>query len=134
MLYTIDLLCRCSSMRQRRWFVGLILAFIVCIFTPISFAQKPVAQLPRVYINSTYNLPIGGTTWAAHTSAQLTSALSSSAPGDVIVLDAGVTYSGNFTLPAKANPSGKWIYVISSQLADLPPAAACTTPWAPIAG
>lgn len=81
---------------------------------------KPVAQLPKTYLNTTWNPPTGGTTWAVHTSAQLTSALTSSVPGDIIVLDAGATYSGNFQLPAKSNPSGKWIYIMSSGIANLP--------------
>jgi hypothetical protein len=84
-------------------------------------AQKPIAELPRVYIDSTWNLPTGGTTWAAHTSAQLTSALGSAQPGDVIVLDAGATYTGNFQVPAKSNPNHKWIYVVSSKLQSLAP-------------
>jgi len=63
---------------------------------------------------------VGGTTWAAHTAAQLSSALSSAVPGDIIVLDAGATYTGNFQLPAKVNPSGKWIYIESSAIASLP--------------
>jgi hypothetical protein len=92
------------------------------IFNLAAIAQstEPIAQLPSVYIDTTWNPPTGGTTWAAHTAAQLTSALSSSQPGDIIVLDAGVTYSGNFHLPVKANPNNKWIYVISSALANLP--------------
>ena len=83
-------------------------------------AQKPVAELPRVYIDTTYNLPTGGTTWAAHDSAHLKTAITSAVPGDVIVLDAGVTYVGNFQLPAKTNPNSQWIYIIPSQLASLP--------------
>lgn len=82
--------------------------------------SKPVVQLPTTYVDTTYSLPTGGTTWAVHTSAQLSSALTKSLPGDVIVLDAGATYSGYFQLPAKTNPNGKWIYIISSGLANLP--------------
>ncbi len=95
------------------------LAFLV-VFAGLAIAQVPVAQLPRVYIDSTYALPTGGTTWAAHTAAQFSSAIKTASPGDVIVLDAGVTYSGNFVLPAKANSNNKWIYVISSALAKMP--------------
>jgi hypothetical protein len=51
---------------------------------------------------------------------QFKAALSGSVPGDVIVLDAGVVYSGNFTLPKKVNPSNKWIYITSSAYASLP--------------
>ena len=85
-----------------------------------AFAQKPVAQLPKTYIDTAWSQPTGGTTWTAHTSAQLTSALNSSQPGDVIILDAGVTYTGYFQLPAKSNPNNKWIYVVSSAIAKLP--------------
>lgn len=99
--------------------------------TAVSVAQKPSAQLPSgislsngsyvgTVMQTSYSLPTGGTTWAAHTASQLTSALNTSVPGDVIVLDAGIAYVGNFFLPAKSNPSNKWIYIISSQLASLP--------------
>ena len=93
---------------------------IVLVLCGFAFAQKPVAELPRTYIDTTWSQPTGGTTWAVHTSAQFVSALTVSQPGDVIVLDAGVTYGGAFILPAKSNPSKKWIYIISSQLAALP--------------
>ena len=82
-------------------------------------STKPVAQLPQVYLDTTWNLPTGGTTWAVHTSAQLSSALTNSVPGDVIVLDAGATYNGYFALPAKSNPSGG----LSSQWRGQPLAA-----------
>jgi hypothetical protein len=90
-------------------------------------SSKPVAQLPLTYIDTTWNPPSGGTTWAVHTSIDLKNALTGSQPGDTIVLDAGATFSptaagvGFFSVPAKANPSGKWIYIISSGLANLPP-------------
>jgi hypothetical protein len=95
-----------------------VLAVAVSAFAATTAPSRP--ELPRVYIDTTYHLPSGGTTWAVHTAAQLTSALQCALPGDVIVLDAGVTYTGNFHLPAKSNPSHKWIYIISSQLSRLP--------------
>jgi len=95
-------------------------ALIILMLTGFAVSQKPRPILPQVYIDTTWNLPTGGTTWAAHTSAQLSSALNASVPGDIIVLDAGVTYTGNFTLSAKSNPLNKWIYVVSSQLPKLP--------------
>jgi hypothetical protein len=84
-------------------------------------ASKPVAQLPQVYLDTTWNPPTGGTTWAVHTAAQLANAIANSVPGDTIVLDAGVTYVGSFQLPAKSNPNNNWIYVMSSAIANLPP-------------
>lgn len=95
------------------------LAAALGLLSSSAVAQKPQAAPPQVYLNTTYNLPTGGTTWAAHTASSFASALTSSQPGDVIVLDAGVTYSGNFVLPAKANSNHKWIYIISSGLSGL---------------
>lgn len=83
-------------------------------------AQMPTPALPRVYINTTFNAPVGGQTWHPQTSATLTSTLVSAMPGDTIVLNAGATYSGTFTLPMKNNPNGQWIYIVSSALASLP--------------
>ena len=95
---------------------------IILVLSELAVAQKPVAQSPLTYINSTWNLPAGGTTWAAHTSAQFSSALTHSSPGDIIALDAGVTYTGNFVLPAKANSNNKWIYIVGSSLLANPTA------------
>jgi hypothetical protein len=109
-----------QSMRQLRWPAVFLAVLVVAGFTAVAPAQKPVPALPQIYIDTTWNPPIGGTTWAAHTAAQLTSAIAHSSPGDVIVLDAGVTYTGNFTLSAKSNPINKWIYIMSSALAKMP--------------
>jgi hypothetical protein len=43
-------------------------------------------------------------------------ALNGSAPGDIVVLDAGATYQGSFTVPIKSNPEHKWIYVQGAEL------------------
>lgn len=94
--------------------------FLIVVLGRFAAAQMPVAQLPQTYINTTWSLPTDGTNWAAHTAAQLASAPKVSSPGDVIVLDAGVTYTGYFLLPAKNNPNNKWIYVVSSAIASLP--------------
>ena len=96
---------------------GIVGLAMVCI---AAHAQMPVAQLPLTNINTSYSAPTGGTTWAAHTSAQLASALKVAAPGDTIMLDAGTIYSSYFVVPAKSNPNKKWIYVMSSAYAKLP--------------
>ena len=97
-------------------FASLALVLVLC---GSAFSQKPVAQLPQTYIDTTWAQPTGGTLWAAHTSAQLSNALNISQPGDIIQLDAGVTYNGYFRLPAKSNPNNKWIYIVSTGLARL---------------
>ncbi len=111
-------------MHRRSWNMAPLscLLLILASFAINLHAQssKPMAQLPKVYLDTSWKQPTGGTTWAAHDVTQFRTALTKSVPGDVIVLDAGVTYSGSFTLPAKLNPNSKWIYIISSQLANLP--------------
>ena len=101
-------------MKRGPWVVMLSFVASLC------FGQKPVAELPRVYLDTAWQEPSGGSKRAAHNAEQFSKALADSAPGDVIVLDAGATYKGNFQLPAKDNPSNKWIYIVSSNLAKLP--------------
>jgi hypothetical protein len=109
----------CESHQKMNCGVIAVLSAVLLLGTAAS-AQKPIAELPRVHIDTTWNEPKGGTIWRAHTAAELSAALAGSAPGDEIVLDAGATYVGTFNLPANANPANKWIYVISSNLALLP--------------
>jgi hypothetical protein len=70
------------------------LVALILLFSGVVVAQMPIAELPRTYIDSTWNSPAGGTTWAAHTSMQLTNVLKSVAPGDIIVLDVGLHIRG----------------------------------------
>jgi hypothetical protein len=80
------------------------------------FAQLPAPELPRIYIDTEWSPPSGGKTLRPHTSDEFQRALNGSNPGDIIMLDAGATYSGAFTAPAKANPQHKWIYIQGSEL------------------
>jgi hypothetical protein len=93
---------------------------LLTLIAAVNLFGQSIAEAPRVYVDTTWNPPTGGRTWHAHTSADLQDALNSADPGDTIVLDAGSTYTGNFTLPAKANPNNKWIYMESSRLSRLP--------------
>jgi hypothetical protein len=95
------------------------LLILVLLFTVVAAAQEPVPTPPHVYIDTTWNAP-NGRIWYPLTAAQLSLDLMQSFPGDTIVLHAGTTYSGNFTLPLKPNPSGQWIYIESSALSSLP--------------
>ena len=91
------------------------------LFCAVAGAQMPLPAPPRVYINTTWNPPTVGATWHPHASSDLQNALNLAYPGDTIVLNAGSVYTGNFILPVKANPLGKWIYIQSSALNRLPP-------------
>ena len=106
--------------RKRRWQVIWPVVLLIVSLITVAAAQKPQAALPQVYIDTTWNPPTSGTTWPVHTSAQLSSALTSAAPGDIIELDAGTIYSGYFSVPAKTNPNNRWIYIESSAYANLP--------------
>ncbi len=70
-----------------------------------------------------YSLPTGGTTYVlsegADNATTLQAAINAAALGDVIILTADHTYTGNFTLPDKGSGTD-WIYIISSELASLP--------------
>src|SRR4051794_28292292 len=59
------------------------------------------------------------TTFQPLTSAALTTAINNAALGDTIILQAGTTYTGAFTLKNKTGGSG-YITIQSSNLASLP--------------
>ena len=74
--------------------------------------------LPQSYVDTTCSLPVGGTTWYVNGEDDLQGYLDRAEPGDVIVLEAGATWTGNYTISARAGTGD--IYVISSALASLP--------------
>ena len=101
----------------RSWKFALVPVVALALFGagPTFPAQSP--ERPRVLLDTTYaapsgrqvNVPAGGDLQAAFNSAQ---------PGDTIILQAGATYTGNFTLPVTS--SNAWVYVQSSALSSLP--------------
>lgn len=106
----------------RRWPTLLALQFlgVAAASAPWALSRAASATLPTppqtfdtTYASpsgSTINVPAGGDLQAALNNAQL---------GDTIVLQAGATYTGPFTLPNKTSGSG-WIYVVSSNYSSLP--------------
>ena len=68
-------------------------------------------EAPRVYLDTSYQPPTGQTL-VVSAGGDLQAALNSAQPGDLITLQAGAIYTGNFILPAKAG-SG-WITIRSS--------------------
>lgn len=70
------------------------------------------------------------------TSAALNTAIQNSQPGDVITLQAGVTYQAgvagsgfaSFVLPARPNPNHLWTYIVSRDIASLPPQGSRVVP------
>ena len=86
-------------------------------------ATLPTA--PKTF-DTTYAAPTGATLTVA-AGGDLRAALNQAQLGDTIVLEAGATWTGPFTLPNKTAGSG-WIYVVSSQLSNLPPAGRRVSP------
>ena len=88
-----------------------------------SSTGKPA--LPSVFLDTSYARPTGRTiavAGGASASRNFQAALDSAAPGDVITLEAGAVFTGNFKLPNKESKSG-WITIRSSAPdASLPPA------------
>ncbi|MGO9073110.1 MAG: putative Ig domain-containing protein, partial [Terriglobales bacterium] len=73
------------------------------------------AQLPLKTVASAMSqTPAPGSLISVNASGNLQSALNSAACGDVIQLQAGATFSGNFTLPAKNCTDSDWIIIRTS--------------------
>src|SRR6266513_355563 len=85
---------------------------------PASGEAAQLPTLPQTFIDTTYSPPSGNTI-VVNAGDNLQTAINSAVPGDTIVLQAGATFTGPFTLPNKAG-SG-WIYIQSSAYASLPP-------------
>jgi hypothetical protein len=103
----------------RSWKLVLVPVVALAFFgaAPTFPAQSP--ERPRVFLDTTYVAPAGRQT-SIPAGGDLQGALNSAQPGDTIILQAGATYTGNFTLPVKSSTA--WIYVQSSALSSLPAA------------
>lgn len=86
---------------------------------PVDASVVAPPALPQEYVNT--DMPTqSGTVITVNAGGDFQAALNAAMPGDTIVLAAGATFSGNFTLPAKANPDNKWVVIKSSQADQLP--------------
>ncbi|MBK6486597.1 MAG: Ig-like domain-containing protein [Gemmatimonadetes bacterium] len=72
---------------------------------------------------------VTGKRWVVNAGDNLQVALNSAARGDEIVIQAGATFTGNFTLPAKSGSAQNgWILIRSDKSAQLPPQGTRVTP------
>jgi hypothetical protein len=96
-------------------------ALDVCVLAalalpPLALADAPgTAELPRQRVDTAL-APATGRTIAVRGGGNFQAALNAASPGDVIVLEAGATFTGPFRLPDKAG--AKWIVVRSSAPED----------------
>jgi len=73
------------------------------------------AELPRIYIKSAVsNTPAPGSTITVNSGGDLQSALNNVSCGDTVQLQAGATFTGAFTFPAKSCDGDHWIVVRTS--------------------
>src|SRR6267142_3100250 len=84
---------------------------------PASGEAAQLPTLPQAFIDTTYSPPSGNTI-VVNAGGNLQTAINNAVPGDTIVLQAGATFTGPFTLPNKTSGSG-WIYIQSSAYASL---------------
>src|SRR5262245_38982412 len=131
-------LCLCGKFIGLAATVAMALSFAdACAEAPgkapdIDMASRPATlaadepEAPRVYLDTTYTAPKGRAV-EVKAGGDLQAALNQARPGDVITLEAGATFTGNFTLP---NKSGSGWIVIRSSTADsnLPPPGTRITP------
>ena len=89
------------------------------LWPSLGSSATSLPALPQAFIDTTYSLPAGGNTINVNAGGNFQAALNGANLGDVIVLQAGATFTGNFTLPVKTKGSG-WIYVVSSNYSSLP--------------
>ena len=106
------------------------LLFVVGVFVPAFFVATSSAQtLPgplQATIDTSYPVSSGVTTFVA-AGGNLQNALNAAQPGDTILLEAGATFSGSFTLPVKSGNA--WIVIrTSAPDSSLPPEGTRMTP------
>src|SRR6266850_1570482 len=107
--------------------LALLLAVMITILgcPGLGVAQSTTPQLPLVFLDTTYVSPTG-VVIRVSAGGDFQAALNAVQPGNVIELQAGATFTGNFTLPYKTGPG--WIYIQSSALSSLPSAGARVSP------
>jgi hypothetical protein len=98
-------------------------AFILTVSSPASPPAPPVpsspssgfdgqAELPRIYLQSAMsNTSAPGSSVTVNSGRDLQSALNAANCGDTIQLQAGATFTGVFTFPAKSCDDNHWIIV-----------------------
>jgi hypothetical protein len=121
MLYSMLSASRATQRPVARLRVALAAAWVM----PAAALAAALPAPPQTF-DSSYVAPTGARLNVG-AGGNLQTALNNAKPGDTIVLQAGATFRGPFTLPNNTVGSG-WIYVVSSHLANLPPPGTRVSP------
>ncbi len=105
--------------------IAFLLGLALLCIGPKSGEAAQLPTLPQVLIDTTYSPPSGNTI-TVNAGGNLQTAINNAVPGTTIVLQAGATFTGPFTLPNKTG-SG-WIYIRSSAYTSLPAPGTRITP------
>ena len=105
-------------------------AFVIAVNSVASTNFDGPAELPRVYVQSSLSdTPAPGSVIQVLQGGDFQAALDKSNCGDTIQLQAGATFSGLFTFPARSCSDSSWIIVrTSAQDSALPPEGTRITP------
>lgn len=101
---------------------------------PDDLPSRETAEPPRDWVDTTYQPPVGGTTYHVRTSCNgiqncfedLQTAIDQAQLGDIIEVEAGATFVGRIVLPNKSGDG--WLYIRTSAHVDLPPPGTRVTP------
>jgi hypothetical protein len=125
----------CSTVvtkKGRSLFLIVTMAFALSLVSIAAYAGSfdGPAELPRVLVQSALvSTPSPGKSWTVPAGGNVQTAVNNAKCGDTIYLQAGATYTGTLTLPAKACDSQHWITIrTNAPDSALPGAAARMTP------
>jgi len=112
--------------------LGLLILLPVALMTTASYAQNQYdgpAELPRANVPTEMSgTPAPGSLISVNAGGNLQSALNSVQCGDTIELQAGATFTGPFTVPAKHCNNNAWIVIRTSSYSALPAEGQRITP------
>jgi hypothetical protein len=105
------------------------LAFLIFVVPTNAASFDGPAELPRIFINSSMSAtPAPGKLVTLNAGQSLQNALNNANCGDTIQLQAGATFTGSFTLPAKNCDNQHWIVIRTSAANALPAQGIRMTP------
>src|SRR4051812_30291615 len=106
---------RNAFIRHLRMLIGAVAALTFGLDVAALALTDGPAELPRVSVNSSMaNTPAPGARKLISAGANLQQALNDAHCGDTLLLQAGATYTGIYTLPAKGCDAQHWIVIRTS--------------------